>query len=236
MTAVEQRAESGFARILLAPSASADGVGHVLVLEPMARQLPPPRTRSATPGGPAGRGGDDRAIDQPRRSSQVRRPVNPFFIALTLLLALGLNLLPLGRYPAQPDVLALVLVFWNVHQPRRVGVGVAFVFGLLMDVREARCWAALGLRAAELRRDRRAPPARCRSAWPSRRCRCCRCFLAAHLVSLIVRMLAGGMFPGWELLSRRCSKPLLLASFVTGIAAGRAAPPARPGPESAPSR
>jgi rod shape-determining protein MreC len=38
--AVERRAESGFARILLAPSASADGVRHVLVLEPLALQMP----------------------------------------------------------------------------------------------------------------------------------------------------------------------------------------------------
>ena len=28
-----------------------------------------------------------------------------------------------------PDVLAIVVVFWNVHQPRRVGVGAAFLFG-----------------------------------------------------------------------------------------------------------
>jgi len=41
VAAVERRAESGFARILLAPSASADGVRHVLVLEPLALQLPP---------------------------------------------------------------------------------------------------------------------------------------------------------------------------------------------------
>ncbi len=41
VTAVERRDESGFARILLAPSASADGVRHVLVLEPMAAQMPP---------------------------------------------------------------------------------------------------------------------------------------------------------------------------------------------------
>jgi rod shape-determining protein MreD len=72
----------------------------------------------------------------PRGSNQLLLPVNPFFIAMTLVLALGINLLPLGRHPAQPDMLALVLVFWNVHQPRRVGVGVAFVFGLLMDVHE----------------------------------------------------------------------------------------------------
>jgi rod shape-determining protein MreC len=44
--AVERRAESGFARILLAPSASSDGVRHVLVLEPLALQLPP---REAAP-------------------------------------------------------------------------------------------------------------------------------------------------------------------------------------------
>jgi rod shape-determining protein MreC len=41
VTAVERRAESGFARILLAPAASADGVRQVLVLEPLGRQLPP---------------------------------------------------------------------------------------------------------------------------------------------------------------------------------------------------
>jgi rod shape-determining protein MreC len=41
VTAVERRAESGFARILLTPSASSDGVRHVLVLEPASRQLPP---------------------------------------------------------------------------------------------------------------------------------------------------------------------------------------------------
>jgi rod shape-determining protein MreC len=39
--AVERRAESGFARILLAPMASAESVRHVLVLEPVALQLPP---------------------------------------------------------------------------------------------------------------------------------------------------------------------------------------------------
>ena len=41
VAAVERRAESGFARILLAPSASADGVRQVLVLQPLALQLPP---------------------------------------------------------------------------------------------------------------------------------------------------------------------------------------------------
>ncbi len=50
VTAVERRAESGFARILLAPSASADGARHVLVLEPLARQQPPREDTTAAPG------------------------------------------------------------------------------------------------------------------------------------------------------------------------------------------
>lgn len=41
VTRVERRVESGFARIELQPEARADGVRHVLVLEPLAAQLPP---------------------------------------------------------------------------------------------------------------------------------------------------------------------------------------------------
>lgn len=37
---VDRRVDSGFARILLQPAASGDGVRHVLVLEPMSAQLP----------------------------------------------------------------------------------------------------------------------------------------------------------------------------------------------------
>jgi rod shape-determining protein MreC len=51
--AVERRAESGFARILLAPSASADGVRHVLVLQPLNLQLPPRETPTPRPDKPA---------------------------------------------------------------------------------------------------------------------------------------------------------------------------------------
>jgi rod shape-determining protein MreC len=38
---VDRRADSGFARVLLKPAAVADGVRHVLVLEPRGAQLPP---------------------------------------------------------------------------------------------------------------------------------------------------------------------------------------------------
>ena len=42
-----------------------------------------------------------------RGTDQLLLPVNPFFIALSLLLAFAFNLLPLGRQPAVPDMLAL---------------------------------------------------------------------------------------------------------------------------------
>ena len=69
-------------------------------------------------------------MTMPRHPDQLLLPVNPLFIWATLLGALAFNLVPLGRQPAMPDLLALALVFWNVHQPRRVGVGVAFAFVL----------------------------------------------------------------------------------------------------------
>ncbi len=232
VTAVERRAESGFARILLAPSASPDGVRHVLVLEPLALQRPPREEPAAPVDKPERPSKGPRAMIMPRGSDQLLLPVNPFFIALTLLLALGINLLPLGRHPAQPDMLALVLVFWNVHQPRRVGVGVAFVFGLLMDVHEG---ALLGQHAlAYTLLSFGAISAHRRLLWfglAEQAVQVLPLFLAAHLVSLIVRMLAGGMFPGWELLFAPLSRSAAVASNYR-IAAGTAAPPARPGPKS----
>ncbi len=64
-------------------------------------------------------------------------PVNPIFIALSLVVAFLLNMLPWGGWIGVPDFVALVLVFWSIHQPRRVGIGVAFFMGILMDVHDA---------------------------------------------------------------------------------------------------
>jgi len=137
----------------------------------------------------------------PKSADQLLLPVNPLFVWGTLLAAFAFNLVPLGRQPAMPDVLALALVFWNVHQPRKIGVGVAFAFGLLMDVHDgamlgqhALAYTLLSFFAVTIHR---------RLLWftvPSQAVQILPLFLAAHAVSLLVRMLAGGMFPGWELL------------------------------------
>lgn len=53
ITRVDRRAETGFARVLAAPVATLDAVRHVLVIEPVGRQLPPrPEEPPAEPPNP----------------------------------------------------------------------------------------------------------------------------------------------------------------------------------------
>ncbi|MFX7739726.1 rod shape-determining protein MreD, partial [Acinetobacter baumannii] len=58
-------------------------------------------------------------------------PASPLFIAFSLIVAFVLNLMPWGQMVGVPDFVALALVFWNIHQPRKVGISVAFMMGLL---------------------------------------------------------------------------------------------------------
>ena len=65
-------------------------------------------------------------------------PAHPRFIVLTVVVGLLLNmLLGLTGWHWLPDVLAIVVVFWSVYQPRRVGVVLAVVLGLALDVHES---------------------------------------------------------------------------------------------------
>lgn len=77
------------------------------------------------------------------RPHYILLPVSPLFIGTSLLGAFLLNLLPWGRLIGAPDFVALVLVFWGIHQPRKVGIGLAFFMGLLMDVHDASYWARM---------------------------------------------------------------------------------------------
>jgi rod shape-determining protein MreD len=137
----------------------------------------------------------------PRGADQLLLPVNPLFMWGSLLLALGFDLMPFGRVASRPDLLALALVFWNVHQPRRVGVGAAFFFGLLMDVHQgallgqnALAYTLLSYFAITIHR---------RLLWfsvPAQALQILPLFAAAHATSLIVRLVTGSTAPGWGLL------------------------------------
>lgn len=57
-------------------------------------------------------------------------------IALTLVLALWLSIVPLPLWAqwGRPQMVAMVLLFWIIAMPERVGIGVAWVVGLVQDV------------------------------------------------------------------------------------------------------
>ncbi|MGM0671583.1 rod shape-determining protein MreD [Thioalkalivibrio sp.] len=59
----------------------------------------------------------------------------PWPVALTLLAALALAIVPIpdALRPARPEWLALVLIYWTMAFPTRVGVLTAFVAGVLLD-------------------------------------------------------------------------------------------------------
>ena len=57
-------------------------------------------------------------------------------IALTIVVALMLSIAPMPQWaaPYRPDWVALTLIYWSMMLPRSVGVGVAWISGLLLDV------------------------------------------------------------------------------------------------------
>ena len=66
-------------------------------------------------------------------------PASNTFIVFSLLAALLLNWLPWqGVWLAlRPDFVALVVLYWCIHKPYRVGIGMAWLVGILADVANA---------------------------------------------------------------------------------------------------
>jgi len=165
-----------------------------------------------------------------RPGQQLLLPANPLFIWGSLLAALLLNMAfnmgLWGRSAWVPDLLAVGLVFWTVHQPMRVSIGGAFVFGLLMDVyqgallgQHAMAYTVLSFFAITIHR---------RLLWfgvPSQAVQVFPLFAAAHAIELVLRMLSGSPFPGWEILLAPMIEALLwpVASVVL-LAPQRRAP------------
>lgn len=67
---------------------------------------------------------------------EILLPVRPGFIALTLITALLVNWLPWSGWLlwVKPDFVALVVLYWCIEQPRKIGFVAAWLLGLLMDV------------------------------------------------------------------------------------------------------
>ena len=125
-------------------------------------------------------------------------PASPVFIAISLLLAFLFNFLPWGSSGGVPDLVALTLVFWSIHQPRKVGIGVAFVMGLLMDVHTATllgenalAYALLSYFAITIHRRVLwfTPMTQTLHVFPL--------FLFSQVIRAVVQLVVNDKFPGW---------------------------------------
>jgi rod shape-determining protein MreD len=136
---------------------------------------------------------------QPTHSSRrILLPANFSFIVLSLLVALVLNLIPAGRIPGIPDWMALVLAFWSVREPLKIGMTSGFVFGLVMDVahgsvmgQHALAYVLLTFLASSLSR---------RILWfplVQQALHLLPLLLVTQVVMVAARMLGGADFPGW---------------------------------------
>lgn len=136
---------------------------------------------------------------QPTHSSnRILLPVRGWFIFLTLMVALFLDMIPLGRLPGVPDFVALTLAFWCVREPFKIGMAAAFLLGIAMDVASASvmgqhslAYVLLAFAAAGLSR---------RILWfPLARqaLHILPLLLGTQLVMFAARMIAGAASPGW---------------------------------------
>lgn len=135
---------------------------------------------------------------QPTHSSRrILLPARGWFIWLSLALALFLNLIPFGRLPGVPDWVALVLTFWCIHQPLRIGMGSAFLLGVLMDIvdgsvmgQHALAYVPLAFAAGGLSR---------RILWfplGQQALHVLPMLFVAQLVMVVARLMGGAEFPG----------------------------------------
>ncbi len=163
-----------------------------------------------------------------RGQQQLLLPANPVFIWGSLFVGLLIALLPLGRTPWMPDVLLLILVFWSVHQPLRVGMGAAFVLGLCVDVQHA---ALLGQNAlvytvmvfisVSLQR---------RLLWfgiPLQAVQLLPLLIGAQALQAVIRLLSGGVLPGWGVVVAPFLEALLWVPISLLLLAPQRRPPDR---------
>lgn len=134
-------------------------------------------------------------IEGPRE--RILLPVSASFMTLTVALALLFNLLPWRDLSGLPDMVALVLAFWCIHQPRKLGIGIAWMLGLIMDAgngallgQHALAYSVLAFASISLHR---------RILWfPSwqQAAQVLILLLSCQLLMVAVRLASTGAFPG----------------------------------------
>ena len=138
--------------------------------------------------------------------------VRSWFIVFSLAVALLLNLLPLQGVTLllRPDFVALMVLYWSINQPQRVGMSVAFTMGLLMDVSDASIFGQHALAYSvmafiALLLHRRLLVFSLYKQVPQVGL----LLLSVQLIMLLTGLLAGANLPGWDYFLASASGALL---------------------------
>ena len=137
----------------------------------------------------------------PDSPQHILLPVRWSTILASFAAALLLNFLPWKDLRLVPDLVALVLCFWCVRQPRLIGLGAAWALGLLSDAgngvllgQHALAYSLLAFLSIWLS---------WRILWfgPLQQAlHVAPLLVIAQGAALLVRLVAGSGFPGWALL------------------------------------
>lgn len=134
------------------------------------------------------------------RPEYILQPVRIGTIVASFMIALLLDFLPWKDLTLVPDFVALTLTFWCVRQPRLVGLGVAWLLGLLMDTgngvllgQHALAYSLLAFAALALSRRI------LWFGWLHQAMHVAVLLTAAEFVQVVVRLVAGAQFPGWTI-------------------------------------
>lgn len=132
---------------------------------------------------------------------EILLPVKPAFIAATLVTALLVNLLPWSGWWlwVKPDFVALVVLYWCIVQPRKIGFTAACLLGLLMDVADgsllgqhALAYSVLAYAGIVLHRRVQ------QFSITPQVLHVIPLLLVNDLIIIVIRMLAGSDFPGYQ--------------------------------------
>jgi rod shape-determining protein MreD len=136
----------------------------------------------------------------PHARHEILLPVKPGFIALSLAGALVTNLLPWSGIwlILRPDFVALTVLYWCVHEPRRIGFTAAFVLGLMMDTADASLFGQHALSYSVLAYAGLVLHRRVQSfSGRNQMLHVIALLLVNDLIVLLIQLLAGRSFPGY---------------------------------------
>ncbi|PWB45562.1 MAG: rod shape-determining protein MreD [Nitrosomonadales bacterium] len=134
------------------------------------------------------------------KAPTLARPPSGQFIAMTLFAALMLDILPWqgAALLLRPDFVLLLLLYWAVHQPLRIGMAAAWGLGLVMDVADgallgqyALAYTVVIFLALALHRRIQAF-----SLWPQA-WHIFPLLLVSQVLVLLAHLLSGAAFIGW---------------------------------------